>query len=402
MDPFDIIPLTFAFDLKSTTFNNDLKEFVRFFNFSNIGAKMVSKGLFRRQSEIEPKQLLNEAQSVLREALSKRKTDGRETRSAIDLETCRLISDCYRVKTLPVVKSVSGNGIDRSSDSYAIDYMTKRLPDSFCSGKNLWISKVGSLNRGLGIEIFSSIDGLLAIIDNLSRGYQERLVQGDSSVSRSKTVIKADRFVVQKYIERPLLFGGRKMDIRVWVLLACDLKAHVFRECYFRLSSEQFDLREETKFVHLTNNALQKFSPNFEADETLKSIDEFDQFIVSNGHPQYGFRKDTFPAIKDTVRLVSLIAKERINKLNKKRAFEVFGFDFMLDDSFKAWLIEVNSNPSITTPGTLLKSLVPRMIDDALKLTIDKAFPVPRDSRQTEVFPVAGYPNEDNMWEAVE
>ena len=48
-------------------------------------------------------------------------------------------------------------------------------------------------------------------------------------------------FVIQKLIERPLLYFNRKFDARVWVLLnASDGRVYQFDECYIRLSSTQY------------------------------------------------------------------------------------------------------------------------------------------------------------------
>lgn len=49
--------------------------------------------------------------------------------------------------------------------------------------------------------------------------------------------IKASSFVVQKYLERPMLINGRKFDIRVWVLISQEAKLYFFREGYLRTSS---------------------------------------------------------------------------------------------------------------------------------------------------------------------
>ena len=44
-------------------------------------------------------------------------------------------------------------------------------------------------------------------------------------------------YVVQKYIERPLLIKGRKFDIRVWALVTHNRELFFFQEGYIRLTS---------------------------------------------------------------------------------------------------------------------------------------------------------------------
>lgn len=75
-------------------------------------------------------------------------------------------------------------------------------------------------------------------------------------------------------------------------------------------------------------------------------------------------------------------AKDRLNPQDRKHCMEIFGYDFLIDESLNVWLIEINTNPCIEESSTLLKELIPRMLgtspiysDDAFKLTIDVLFP---------------------------
>ena len=43
----------------------------------------------------------------------------------------------------------------------------------------------------------------------------------------------------------------------------------------------------------------------------------------------------------------------------------------MIDSDLKCFLIEVNTNPCLDEDSKLLKILMPRMLDDMFKLTID-------------------------------
>ena len=40
-------------------------------------------------------------------------------------------------------------------------------------------------------------------------------------------------------------------------------------------------------------------------------------------------------------------ALRKINVNGRKDWFQLFGYDFMIDEAYKTWLIEVNTNPAI-------------------------------------------------------
>lgn len=67
--------------------------------------------------------------------------------------------------------------------------------------------------------------------------------------------------------------------------------------------------------------------------------------------------------------------RKKIDPYRRKHCYELFGYDFILDADFNSWLIEINTNPCIEESSELLKVYLPRMIEDMLRLTIDKMFP---------------------------
>ena len=67
--------------------------------------------------------------------------------------------------------------------------------------------------------------------------------------------------------------------------------------------------------------------------------------------------------------------RKQIDPYKRKHCFELFGYDFILDEDFNTWLIEVNTNPCLEESSNLLKTLLPRLIEDMFQLTLDVVFP---------------------------
>ncbi len=75
------------------------------------------------------------------------------------------------------------------------------------------------------------------------------------------------QWIVQKYIEKPLLYSKRKFDIRVLALATNEMDLYFYETGYMRTSSDEYSLDNKNKFVHLTNNCYQKYSNNYEKFE---------------------------------------------------------------------------------------------------------------------------------------
>lgn len=79
------------------------------------------------------------------------------------------------------------------------------------------------------------------------------------------------------------------------------------------------------------------------------------------------FVKEVVPKLKqlatDTIRAVS----RKLDPNRRNCSFEIFGYDFMIDEDMKPWLIEVNTNPCLELSSPYLARLIPAMIENSIK-----------------------------------
>ena len=231
------------------------------------------------------------------------------------------------------------------------------------------------------------------VYTNIMKGRQI-LKQNNPQVYQNSTII------IQKYIEKPLCYNGRKCDMRLWVMLTWDFNLYLFKEGHFKATSLPYDVNSQDSYVHLTNYSVQKNNKNFAKFETGNEI-SFADFENSLDN-KINVRKDLLPKVKEIIihSLKSVCGK--INKLERKMCFEIFGYDFMFDEYYNPFLLEVNTNPGLEISSPLIKMLIPRMIDDAFKLTIDKVFFLNEkniNKMKENPYKVNGYDDNENMWE---
>jgi hypothetical protein len=134
----------------------------------------------------------------------------------------------------------------------------------------------------------------------------------------------------------------------------------------------------ENEYVHLTNNAVQKNAPNYGTyeDGNQLSFQGFRNYISDN-NLGCDFDRDIVPKMKYYAALSLDAVKKKLNSNKRKFCFEIFGYDYIIDKDFNVWLIEANTNPCIEESSKILEMLIPRMINDSLKLTVDQIFPAP-------------------------
>ncbi|CAD8087466.1 unnamed protein product [Paramecium sonneborni] len=219
--------------------------------------------------------------------------------------------------------------------------------------KTAWIMKPIGKSQGKGIFIFNKI---------------QQISQWKNTLRYNQDNPQAEAYIVQKYLADPLLIGGKKFDMRIYLLCTSyqPLTLYLYRTGFARFTHHRYDNEDITNtYVHLTNVAIQKTSDNY--DEKLGgkwNLQTLKLYLMA----KYGQEKvaETFYNIQ-MLMIRSLQAVQKII-INDKHCFELYGFDILLDAQLKPWLLEVNASPSMTSNTPIDFELKCGLLDDVFTI----------------------------------
>ena len=147
------------------------------------------------------------------------------------------------------------------------------------------------------------------------------------------------------------MVGGKKFDLRIYVLVTSYRPLKVWlsslgfaRFCTEKYSSDMNDI--DNMMVHLTNVAIQKKGEEYNQDHGGKWAIENLRFYLEQTRGKQASDK-CFDDIKNII-YISLKAVQSVI-INDKHCFEMYGYDILIDDALKPWLLEVNASPSLST-----------------------------------------------------
>ena len=275
--------------------------------------------------------------------------------------------------------------------------------------KNRWILKPSEGAKGEGIFIEATLEAIEAHLD----AQETRATEGESVSS----------WVVQQYIHNPLLLrdGQRKFDMRCWVLVDAQYGIHLYHHGVLRVASATYDPSNVTdRFAHLTNHCIatehaeygkyeptnEKFYPAFDAELAERypeaaagaaGVDLFSEREAGAETPAaaegaVGSVMETvvLPQIRRHVVQTLLAAKERLASDGEYyRPFQLYGYDFLLDDDLHVWLCEINASPAVAD------ELLPGLCDALIRTAIDPVCEPNADllPEGKEVYDAAGAPS---------
>ncbi|XP_053327163.1 tubulin monoglutamylase TTLL4 [Spea bombifrons] len=188
--------------------------------------------------------------------------------------------------------------------------------------------------------------------------------------------------LVQRYLHKPYLISGSKFDLRIYVYVTCydPLRVYLFTDGLVRFASCKYSSSMKSlsnKFMHLTNYSVNKKNADYKAnsDETACQGHKWALKALWSYLDQKGFSSEKiWEKIKDMVIKTIIASEPYVNSLVKmyvQRPYschELFGFDIMLDENLKPWVLEVNISPSLHSNSQLDMNIKGQMVRDLLNL----------------------------------
>ena len=101
-------------------------------------------------------------------------------------------------------------------------------------------------------------------------------------------------------------------------------------------------------------------------------FDGFQKYLDEE-YPQYriNIHEHLIPRMKDIVIDTILSTKSQLNQKQRKYCFELLGYDFLIDEDFRTWLLEVNNNPFLGFQNKEQYALLQCMIKNMMNITVN-------------------------------
>ncbi|XP_070506181.1 probable tubulin polyglutamylase ttll-15 [Chironomus tepperi] len=170
------------------------------------------------------------------------------------------------------------------------------------------------------------------------------------------------KYFGQEYIEDPLLIGGRKFDFGVYVLISSvsPLRIYIYeKNVLIRLCAEDYDRNNYTNVnTYVISDAcafpweIDELSVYYNQSYSYKEA--MNAYLTKNGYDV----SRIWTQVDDCIREI-VVSKEDNFKYwlhryaFKHTFFELYRFDFILNNNLDLFLIEVNQSPNVN-PSALL------------------------------------------------
>ncbi|XP_053394016.1 tubulin polyglutamylase TTLL5-like isoform X3 [Mercenaria mercenaria] len=263
----------------------------------------------------------------------------------------RLFKNIQRMQQIKGVKN-----FDIVPSSFVLPGEYQEFCTAFLKDKGPWIVKPVASSRGRGIFL----------------------------VNHPDQIPLDENIIVCRYISNPLLIDGFKFDVRLYVAVTSydPLQIYLFEEGLTRFATVKY----EKSMRHMRNHCmhLTNYSVNKKNDEYVKnddadvedygnkwSLGAMLRYLRSNGKDTAALMMKIEDVVIKTIVSVELPIATACKMFMpfKGNCFELYGFDIMIDENMKPWVIEVNLSPSLACDSPLDMKIKSNLLCDLFSLT---------------------------------
>jgi len=244
--------------------------------------------------------------------------------------------------------------LDIVPETFLLPTQLQEFSARFAQAKDLtWIAKPSASSQGKGIFLVESLDQL-----------------------------PSEPYVVSQYIANPLLVNNLKFDMRIYVLVTSydPLRIYVYEEGLARFASEEYTGlgRKDARYMHLTNYSVNKRNDNYVGNQDYRkdnfghkwSLSALFKHLETLGvDVEFLWAKIYDLVIKAVIAVTAVVADTgKELGVSAQSCFDLFGFDVLLDNCLKPWLLEVNLSPSLATETSLDLFIKSHLLSDTFNL----------------------------------
>lgn len=156
-------------------------------------------------------------------------------------------------------------------------------------------------------------------------------------------------WVVQRYIINPKLlsiYNNRKFHLRVYVVAEKNLRVYVYDGILALFASLPYETTKHSfdRLRHITNTCAQ-INTSLNEDDLVKeffTLEGLDENSRSNIFEQIKLiLQDIFTGLHNEITIFQPL----------KNTFEIYGFDFLIDENNQVYFLEANAYPDFKQTG---------------------------------------------------
>jgi len=227
--------------------------------------------------------------------------------------------------------------------------------------QQIWIAKATHLSRGRGIEVHGNLTKL-----------REKYFSDPGGCKRGELANNGEGEVAQQYIPNPLLLRGHKSETRAyWVVVSVHPWIVLYHPGHVRITAEKYSHDDfDNIFQHIVNYDIQKHhhtmdDPEF-ANDRKWTLERTKNYLQEQGMTDGDWAEDCMkPAQKRAILTAFNATKDKL--MDRQGTFSLYGADFIVDDTLKVWLTEIQIRPALALTGVKRKFL-PRMLKEMLHI----------------------------------